>query len=218
MSTGTMDDPDVKRLVDNLTRELSENLAAVQQAGGTRALGSGVAGGTPSAPTDQDAQRFFGAILSGLVQHVVPAAAQGILGLLQQRRRELGLPEQRDLDRDFESILTALLPKLIDAVPGIITAVSGQSAPRSTEEEAERFLPFLAAVVPAVISAVPSIINAFNRQRGVAATTPPISDPDVAQRFIGPLLSSFVPQLLQSAPSILGSLFGGRREMPASTW
>jgi hypothetical protein len=202
---------------EQFVNKLDQNLATVQQACGSRALGSAVTGGTPSAPAGQDAQRFLGAILSGLVQHVVPAAAQGILGLLQQRRRELGLPEQRDVERDFESILTVLLPKLIDAVPSIVSAITGESAPRSTEEEAERFLPFLAAVVPAVISAVPSIINAINRQRGVAAPPPPITDPDVAQRFIGPLVASLVPQLLQSAPSILGSIFGNRRDTVTRT-
>ena len=83
---------------------------------------------------------------------MVPKVASGIFGLLQQRRRELGIPEQRDADaveRDFGSILGALLPKLLDAVPGIVTALQGKPAPRSVEEENERFLPFLAALVPA---------------------------------------------------------------------
>ena len=195
--------------VDQLVNQVARDLAA----GGTGDLGGDVTGGTaaamPSAPADQDAQRLFGGILSGIVQHVVPTVAQGILGMFQQRRRELGLAEQRDVERDFGDILNELLPKLIDAVPSIVNAISGQPAPRSTEEEAERFLPLLGALIPAVISAVPSIIGAFNRQRGVDAAPPPITDPEVG-RFLGSLLSTIVPQVLQSAPSILGSIFGGR--------
>lgn len=215
--TTTMD-PDVDRLVQGLAREMSQNLAATQQASTRRDAGPDLTGTAPSAPADQDTQRLFGSILSGLVQHVVPKLAQGILGLLQQRRRELGLPEQRDVERDFGDILNALLPKLIDAVPTIVNAVTGRPAPRSTEEEAERFLPFLAAVLPAVISAVPSIIGAFNHQRGVDATPPPITDPDVAQRFLGPLLATVVPQLIQAAPSILATIFGSRRDITTRTW
>jgi hypothetical protein len=55
--------------------------------------------------------------------------------------------------------------------------------------------------------------------RGADATPPPITDPDVAQRFLGPLLATFVPQLVQAAPSILGSIFGGgRRDVSRSAW
>jgi hypothetical protein len=209
----------VNRLVEEVARASASRYqrgasTGGQSSGGSRDPGEDMTGST----TAQDSQRFFGAILSGIVQHVVPSVAQGVLGLLQQRRRELGLPEQRDVERDFESILTAILPKLIDAVPAIVTAFAGQPAPRSTEEEAERFLPLLGALIPAVVSAVPSIISAFNRQRGIDAPPPPITDPDVAERFLGPLLGLVVPQVLQHAPSILNSIFGPRREITGSTW
>jgi hypothetical protein len=215
---------DVRRLVDQLARDL----AAAQRTGGSRDLGPDVAGPTgvtpvptATAPTDQDAQRLFGGILGGIVSHVIPMVAPHILSFLRQRRRELGLPEERDdaaVERDFQSILSALLPKLIDAVPSILSAISGQAPPRDTTEEGERFLPFLAALIPAVVSAVPSIISMFNRQRGVDDTPPPITDPDVAQRFLGPLFASLVPQLLQAAPAILGSIFGPRRDVATTTW
>jgi hypothetical protein len=199
---------------------LSDKLAAEQGGSGSRALGSD---GGPTTPEPRpDTQRFFGGLIQSLVTNVIPKVAPHILNLLQQRRRELGLPEQRDaeaVERDFQSILNAILPKLLDAVPGIVNAIAGQPAPRSTEEESERFLPILAGVIPAIIGAVPQIVSMFNRQRGTDPTPPPISDADVAQRFIGPLLSSIVPQLLQAAPSILGAVFGGRRDVPpSSSW
>jgi hypothetical protein len=209
---------DTRRLVDAVVR----NLLSAQAAAGSRGAGADYAGGARAAEAAApERERFFGSILQTLVQDVVPNVVPQVLGLLQQRRRELGLPEQRDaavVERDLHSILGALLPKLIDAVPGIVNAIAGQAAPRSAEEEGERFLPFLAAVVPALVSAVPDIVAAFNRQRGVDATPPPISDPDVAQRFLGPLLSMVVPSLVQSAPAILGSIFGGRRELATSAW
>ena len=172
--------------------------------------------------SNQDAQRLLSGILSGIVSGIVPKLATGIIGMLQQKRRELGLPEQRDaasMDRDLELVLSSLLPQLAQAVPTIAGSLSGKPAPRSPEEESQRFLPFLAAVVPALISAAPKIISAFNRQRGVESAEPPISDPEVA-RFLGPLMQTLVPQLLQSAPSILDSIFGGggRRNVSTSVW
>jgi hypothetical protein len=161
---------------------------------------------------DQDAQRFFGGLVGSLVSTVVPKLATTVIGMLQQRRRELGIPEQRDsaaVERDLQSIIGALLPKLLDAVPVIASAISGKPAPRGPEEEAQRFLPILGALIPAVVSAVPSIISAFNRQRGADSTPPSISSPEVAERFIGPLMQTFVPQIIQAAPSILQSIFGG---------
>jgi hypothetical protein len=66
-----------------------------------------------------------------------------------------------------------------------------------------------------VISAVPGIISAFNQRRGVDATQPSISNPDVAERFLGPLMQVLVPPLVQSAPAILQSIFGGGRGVSA---
>ena len=196
-----------RRLIDAVARDL----VATQAGTGRRDIGPDMSGTSPSvAPSmdgspssDQDTQRFFGSILGGLVSTVVPKIASGILGMLQQRRRDLGLPEERDsasMERDLQSILASLLPKLLEAVPAIAGALGGKPAPRSAEEESQRFLPFLAAVIPAVISAVPHIVSAFNRRRGVDDTPPPLSDPAVAERFIGPLMQTLVPQLLQAAP------------------
>jgi hypothetical protein len=213
-------DEDTRRLVDAVVR----NLVANQAGAGSRDLAADVTR-APSetgvaTATSQDAQRLFGGILETVINVVIPKVTPHILTLLQQRRRELSLPEQRNADvveRDLRSIIGALLPKLVAAIPGIVSAITGQPAPRSREEEGQRFLPFLAALIPAVVSAVPSIIGAFNQQRGVDET-PPITDPDVAQRFFGPLLSAFVPDLLQAAPTILGSIFGGRRDVAATAW
>jgi hypothetical protein len=209
---------ETRRLVNALARDLAATPAgsASRDAGpdiGGRPvpLGTGPTAAAPS--SDQDAQRFFGSILQSLVSVVVPKIATGILGLIQQRRRELGVPEERDAERDLQSIFASLLPKLLDAVPAIVSAISGKPAPRGAEEEGERFLPFLAAIIPAVISAVPGIISAFNRQRGADTAQPSISNPEVAERFIGPLLQTILPQILQAAPSILGSIFGGGRDV-----
>lgn len=215
-------DPDTRRLMDAVVKDL-----VAAQRTGSRDMGPDVRlstpGPAPAQPSaDDEAQRFFGGVLQAVVQHVIPAVAPTILNLLQQRRRELGLPEQRDaqgLERDFGSILQALLPKLLDAVPTLVQAFAGKPAPRSTEEQSQRFLPFLGALIPAVVSAVPGIIAAFNQQRGADATPPPIHDPAVAQRFLGPLLTQCIPQLVQAAPSILSSIFGGGREIQSSsTW
>jgi hypothetical protein len=221
-------DPSTRNLISAVTQDLmSSNLMWSQGVSASRDVGPDLSGtstvsGTPTTAGDQDAQRLFGSILSGIVQNVLPKVATGIIGMLQQKRRELGLPEQRDaasVERDLQSILSSLLPKLIEAVPMIASSLSGKPAPRSTEEESQRFLPFLAALIPAVISAAPGIISAFNRRRGVDGVEPSISNPEVAERFIGPLLQTLVPQLLQSAPSILGSIFGGgRRDVQAAVW
>jgi hypothetical protein len=211
-------DADTQRLIDAVVR----NLVAAQTGAGARDLGADV--GMPSAElpaADDEAQRFFGSVLNTFVSQVVPTVVPQILGMLQQRRRELGLPEQRDtasVERDLGSILGALLPKLVAAIPSVVDAISGRPAPRSADEENERFLPLLGALIPAVVSAVPSIIGAFNQQRGADATPPPYTDPDVAQRFLGPLLAVTVPALVQAAPSILGSIFGGGRAVAATTW
>jgi hypothetical protein len=201
----------------------SQGASASRGPGGSRDPGPDLSGtaapvsGPSTTAADQDAQRFFGSILSTIGSVIVPKLATGIIGMLQQKRRELGLPEQRDaasMERDLQSVLSSLLPALVQAVPMIASSLSGQPAPRSPEEESQRFLPFLAAVVPALISAAPKIISAFNRQRGVESAEPSISSPEVADRFIGPLLQTLVPQLLQSAPSILGSIFrGGHRRV-----
>jgi len=203
----------------DLVHTMARDLATAQSSATSRDPGSDVGTSTAAVPSDQDTQRFLG-FLGPLIATTVPQIATGILGLLQQRRRELGIPEQRDAaaasverERDFQSILASLLPQIIAAVPNMVSALSGSSAPRSTEEEGQRFLPILAALLPAVISAVPGIIGAFNRQRGADAPQPSITNPDVAQRFLGPLLQTIVPQLLQSAPAILQSIFGGGRDL-----
>jgi hypothetical protein len=216
--TMTEQSPSMNEATSRFISAAVRDLVATQAGPATRDFGPDMAStSTAAAPSpDQDSQRFFGGILGGIIANVVPKIATGILGMLQQRRRELGIPEQRDaasVERDLQSILASLLPKLLDAVPMIAGALSGKPAPRSTEEESQRFLPFLAAIIPAVISAVPGIIGAFNRQRGADATQPSISNPDVAERFLGPLMQTLVPQLLQSAPSILESIFGGRRDV-----
>jgi hypothetical protein len=213
-------DKETRELVDAVAR----NLAAAQTSATQRDVGpdSATAPAAQVSPAvGEDQQRFFGSILESIVTKVIPKVAPVVFGMLQQRRRELGLPEQRDAEsvsRDFGSILEALLPKLLDAVPAMVTALQGRPAPRSVEEENERFLPFLAAVVPAIISAAPSFIGLFNKQRGADGTPPSISDPDVSERFIGPLLSAVVPQLLQAAPSIFGSIFGGGRDVAGASW
>jgi hypothetical protein len=212
-------DKETRDLIDAIARNL-----AAQTTGGQRDIGpdaAGTAAGQVSTATSEEQQRFFGSILQSIVTNVIPKVAPVVLGMLQQRRRDLGLPEQRNAEgvsRDFGSILGALLPKLLDAVPGIVSALQGRPAPRSVEEENERFLPFLAAVVPALISAAPSIIGMFNKQRGADGTPPSISDREVSERFIGPLLSVAVPALLQAAPSILGSIFGGGRDVATNAW
>ncbi|WP_353814987.1 hypothetical protein [Agromyces sp. SYSU T00266] len=212
-------DQETRDLVDAVVR----NLVAAEM-GGSRDVGPDAGSGASQSQTmvSADQQRFFGSIVGGLVSQVIPKVAPIIFNMLQQRRRDLGIPEQRDADsvsRDFGSILQSLLPKLLDAVPGIVTALQGRPAPRSVEEENERFLPFLAAVVPALISAAPSIIGMFNKQRGADPTPPPISDREVSERFIGPLLNVAVPALLQAAPSILGSIFGGGgRDVATNAW
>jgi hypothetical protein len=205
--------------MNDLVNAVVRDLVAAQAGPARRDVGPDIGStSTAAAPSaDQDAQRFFGAILGPIIANVVPQVASGILGMLQQRRRELGMPEQRDaasVERDLQSILASLLPKLIEAVPIMAGALSGRSAPRGAEEEGQRFLPILGAILPAVISAVPGIISAFNRQRGADGQQPSISNPDVAQRFLGPLLQTIVPPLLQSAPAILQSIFGGGRAMP----
>ena len=214
--------PATRQLIDAVVQDL----VTTQAGSASRDVGTEMAQPSPAAAPSpgQDQQRFFGAIAGSLISAVVPKIATGILGMLQNRRRELGMPEQRDaasVERDLQSILSVLGPKLLESVPLIAAALSGKPAPRGPEEENQRFLPFLAAVLPAVISAVPGIISAFNRQRGADATQPSISDPDVAERFLGPLMQTLVPQLLQAAPSILGSIFGGGRDVSAPaqrTW
>lgn len=220
----TTQEPSLETETRELVDALARSLAAEQAGAAQRDVGlDGAAASAVSATTavSADQQRFFGSVLGSIVTSVIPKVAPIVFGMLQQRRRDLGIPEQRDAEavsRDFGSILGALLPKLLDAVPGIVSALQGRPAPRSVEEENERFLPFLAAVVPALISAAPSIIGLFNKQRGADGTPPPISDREVSERFIGPLLGSFVPQLLQAAPSILGSIFGGGRDVAAEAW
>lgn len=215
-------DNETRALVDAVARKLAAQTAGgAQSGGGSRDVGTDVTPTTAAPAVSDDQQRFFGSIVQSLVSTVIPKVAPVIFGMLQQRRRELGLPEQRDAEaatRDFGAILGALLPKLLDAVPGIVTALQGRPAPRSAQEENERFLPFLAAVIPALVSAAPSIIGLFNQQRGADGTPPPISDREVSERFIGPLLSAVVPQVLQAAPSIFASIFGGGRDVAASTW
>ncbi|MET1044170.1 MAG: hypothetical protein ABWX59_08650 [Microbacteriaceae bacterium] len=220
MATATAATPDLdketRKLVDNIARSLA---TAEVGGGGQRDLAYDQ-GAAPSAPSAEDQQRFLGGLIANVAATWAPKIATGIFGMLQQRRRELGIPEQRDADaveRDFGSILGVLLPKLIDALPGVVTALQGQPAPRTVEEENQRFFPLLAAAIPALISAVPSIVQAFNRQRGIDQPEPVVSDKELSERFIGPLLASAVPVILQSAPSIFSSLFGGR-EVGESTW
>ena len=216
---------DTQRLIDSIARQLAAQSTSAQSTSGSRDPGTDFSSGSCGTQSmgDQDAQRFFGGLVSSLVSTVVPKLATTVLGMLQQRRRELGIPEQRDsaaVERDFQSIMGALLPKLLDAVPIIAGALSGRPAPRGPEEESQRFLPLLGALIPAIISAAPGIISAFNRQRGADPTPPSISSPEVAERFIGPLMQSVVPQLLQAAPSIFQSIFGGggRGVSTTSSW
>lgn len=214
-------DADMQRLMDALVKDLVAAQAVVGSGpdGGTRDVPAPVPPSVPStsaADGQPEAERFFGGLVKVICTKVIPKVAPLVLDLLQNRRRELGLPEERDaasVERDLGAILNALFPKLLEAVPTIIAAVSGQPAPRGTEQENERFLPFLAALVPALISAVPTIINAFNGNRGVVTPEPSIADPAVVDRFIGPLLAGVLPQLLQAAPSILSSIFGGGRDI-----
>jgi hypothetical protein len=223
--TATIEVPRLNQDTQRLVDAVVQDLMAAQAGAPTRDLGPDTVGaqsGNEEPTVSQpETQRFFGAVLSSCLSYVIPKVSSHILGMLQQRRRELGLPEQRDavsVERDLQAILAALIPKIVDAIPGLVSAISGQPAPRSPEEEGQRFLPFLAALIPAVVSAVPAIIGAFNQQRGVDATPPPITDPDVAQRFFGPLLAALVPQLIEAAPTILGSIFGGRRDVVTRTW
>jgi hypothetical protein len=199
-----------------LLNKMVRDFVATQAGPASRDPGVDIASPSTAAALspDQDAQRFLGGILGPLIANVGPKILTGILGMLQKRRRELGMPEQRDaasLERDLQSILATLLPKLVEAVTTSAVALSGKPAPRSTEEADQRFLPILGAILPAVISCVPGWISAFNQQRGADATLPSISDPDVAERFLGPLMQVLVPALVQSAPAMLQSIFGGGR-------
>jgi hypothetical protein len=209
MDVSSTQSSQLNRLFDELAREMASGVGAAS--GQSRDFGTDVAttanAGSQS-QMDQEGQRIFGALIS----QFVPPIASGILGLFRQRRRDLGIPEQRDSnsdEQDLRMVLPPLLQNILSVIPGIVKELSGKPAPRGAEEEAQRFFPLLVPVLSAAISAAPGIIAAFNRQRGAEGSEPSVTDPEVADRFIGPLLSKVVPTLLKSAGPILQSIFRG---------
>lgn len=73
----------------------------------------------------------------------------------------------------------------------------------------ERFFgSFFSAVMPVVAQAAPLLGQIFGGNRSV-----PANDEELQTRWLLPLLSTVVPQLVQAAPSIIESLTGGRRSV-----
>ena len=200
-------------LIDALTRELLASQASVN-GGATRDVGpDAVSGGTtPTAPTtEEDQQRFFGSLLSV----VGPPLLKWGMNWLSSRRRELGIPEQRDaasVERDFMSLFQSILTTLPQALPGIIQAFQGRDlpAPRDADEAVQRFFPALLALLPAVIPAVQSIVGLFNKQRGID-TPPSINDRDFLSA-LGSVFSTIGPMI----PQFIQAFSGGGRAVAAS--
>jgi hypothetical protein len=208
-------------LIDALTRELLASQTPA--AAGTRDVGPGgeadggaaVPAAPAAAPTGVEAQRFFGSLISVLG----PPLVKWGMNWLSSRRRELGIPDQRDaasVERDFMSLFQSILTTLPQALPGIIQAFQGHRdlpAPRDADEAVQRFFPALLALLPAVIPAVTSIIDMFNKQRGVDAP-PAIDDRDFLSA-LGSVFSTIGPMI----PQIIQAFAGGGRDLPAPrTW
>ena len=136
----------------------------------------------------------------------------------------------------FGAILGAVLPSLIQTLPGLIGSLrrprrDEAAAPvpaydvMADEEQAKAFGALLSSILPVVIQTLPSIITAF-RQRDEAATmgdgagAQPVAYDVMADeeqaKFFGAILGAVLPSLIQTLPGLIGSLRRPRRDEAAA--
>jgi hypothetical protein len=219
MTMPTTAAPDYTQLADQVARAFQDAFASTIGAR-SRDFGSDVIAPTVPSPVPTAAEsgdKFFP--LAAVLLPAVVSAMPSIIQAIQGQNRDLITPSRdpEDVQRDFLSVLSAIVPQVLQSIPGIISTFSGsRDLPRNDEEVATRWFGGLMSVfVPQLIQAVPPLVSAFAGGRRDLLPSTRATDPEVATRFFGPLLGGLAGPLMQSLPQVI-SMFTGQRYVPQS--
>jgi hypothetical protein len=194
-----------------IQRASSSGRARDYEPGGGAGWGGAPAGtmSTSGAIAPPEVEQRFLPALAALLP-VVVSAVPSIVSNIRDTNRDLIAPSRgpEESERDFLSVLGAITPKLVESLPDLISTLQSASRdlPRDQQEATARFFgSVMEAFVPPIIKAAPAIAATFLGGRRELPTR--VDDPEMATRFIGPLLSSTLPVLLPQVPKLM-KLFG----------
>jgi hypothetical protein len=180
--------------------------------------------GVPGSGSDPVAERFqalLGVVVPTLVRHL-PGAIRAIL---EERRKVAGGSvagiegDEEAVERFLPGLVEAMIPPFVTVISELVQEVHGQTAPpdpaRATAEPAmedkvvERFLPtLLAGLVPEILHAVPGVVAVFQGEQQLGGAEPKVSDPEVGQKILAPLVAGCIPASIQMLPELVRVLTG----------
>ncbi|WP_285683785.1 hypothetical protein [Actinoplanes sp. NBRC 103695] len=137
----------------------------------------------------------------GPVAPVAPASAPVPAGVGETPRWMVPLIGQ------LAQVVAQAAPAIIQSIVDNNRDIFGEDT-RDPQVRERFFGAFFSAVMPVVAQAAPLLGQIFGGNRSV-----PANDEELRTRWLLPLLSTVVPQLVQAAPSIIESLTGGRRSV-----
>lgn len=118
------------------------------------------------------------------------------------------------VDRFILPVLQQLLPAIGAAAPSIFAMFQGRRGlddqPVSEAEAVRDFGQFLQGLLPTLLNVVPQIITQIQQQSRDLPSADVTRDPEAYNRWLGGLLSSVVPMLVQQLPGIIAQVTGKR--------
>lgn len=172
-------------------------------------------------PIDADDPRLRADLITALVKAVGPVGI-ALLNAVDSQQRDAGQAIERDIERrtrGLTAILGALLPRIVESLPDVVSALTGQGGvPQEAEDAYERWLvPLLTALAPSVLDAVPGIVQQMTGPRRVPPPPPgtagprgltvpiTLASPETGVRFGSAALGGLFSGLVQALPDVIGA-------------
>ena len=130
-------------------------------------------------------------------------------------------PTTEDQEKFFGALIGAVVPALVQHLPGAIAAITGRrkgvdAALDGFDEDAqEKFLgPLLQTLLPVASTVIPTVLQALGNRPKDTDGMVTVPEEEIEEKFLGPLLQATVPILVSRLPDIVRVFTG--QAAPAS--
>jgi hypothetical protein len=136
----------------------------------------------------------------------------------QQAQQRYPMPEsqsQMEADRSFMDVAAVLMPVVQAITPPLVEQLLSFGPPKADtdQNEEERFLQFvpqlIGTITPIVMQVLPGLLQTMNGRRAEHPVR--ITDRELNQRYLGPILQAMLPAIVSSIPELLAIVHGDQR-------